>query len=135
LSDLGNQAVAHGVLLQHIDSVMQIEFADGVEVRSGLTAHPEHIERGRGSLCAGPRRHEPPPFVTVHWFAPESRDRAARTRPTWGALRWVIYENLQKHLARVDGVFFADPWEEIFRVMHVARDHGMIDDFEDDALP
>jgi hypothetical protein len=66
LADLGKQAVAHGALLQHVDSVMQIEFADGVEVRTGLSARPEHIERCRGSLCAAARRHEPPPSLTVH---------------------------------------------------------------------
>jgi hypothetical protein len=38
---VGNQAVAHGVLLQHAGSVMQVEFADGVEGRTGLTACPD----------------------------------------------------------------------------------------------
>jgi hypothetical protein len=30
---------------------MQIEFADGVEVRTGLTARPGHIERGRAAFA------------------------------------------------------------------------------------
>jgi hypothetical protein len=46
-SNLGNQNVAHGVLLQHVGSVMQIEFAD-VEVRTGVTARSEQSNRGRG---------------------------------------------------------------------------------------
>jgi hypothetical protein len=74
LADRVDQAVTHGVLLQHVDSVLQIEFADGVEVRAGLTARSEHIESRYGQSLL--RRIVMTRFVTVHWFAPESRPRA-----------------------------------------------------------
>jgi hypothetical protein len=48
LSDLANQAVAHGVLLQHGGSVMQIEFADGVEVRTA-SQHAQNISSAVGA--------------------------------------------------------------------------------------
>ena len=42
----------------------------------------------------------------------------------------VIYGSLEQHTDRGE---FVSPWEEIFRVMHVARDHEMIDDFVNDV--
>jgi AbiJ N-terminal domain 4 len=51
------------------------------------------------------------------------------------ALWWVVHDNLERHIVRVDGLFFTGPWDDIFRVMHVTRDHQMIDDFEEDASP
>jgi hypothetical protein len=54
-------------------------------------------------------------------------------------LWFVVHESLDEHAFRsVDaagfrgGVIFREPWDEIFRVMHVDRDHNMIDDFKND---
>jgi hypothetical protein len=41
-----------------------------------------------------------------------------------------IYESLEQHTDRSE---FMSPWGDIFRVMHVARDHEMIDDFVNDV--
>jgi hypothetical protein len=40
LADLGNQAVAHGVLLQHVDGVMQIEFKYSFRASSSWSTVP-----------------------------------------------------------------------------------------------
>jgi hypothetical protein len=78
LADRVDQVVARGELLQHVDSVVQIEFADDVEVRTGQ--HFQSISnRGRGKLAASPSGHVIPD-LSDKWVL----DRlAAHKRENW----------------------------------------------------
>lgn len=49
------------------------------------------------------------------------------------ALWCIVHDHLNRHVVRVDGLRFIEPWDDIFMKMHVRRDHRMSDDFRSDA--
>jgi hypothetical protein len=50
-SNLGNQAMAHGALLQHADSVIELEFTDSVEC-ARASQHAQNISSAVGAAFA-----------------------------------------------------------------------------------